>query len=206
MSKVRLVTATPNIEEHIAYCARVSNPENQHNNDTAPKLLAYLARHKHWSPFEMGNVVMEIETTRDIARQILRHRSFSFQEFSQRYAEAPGFDDCTAPRLQDKSNRQSSIETDDKYLNQWWRMAQLKVADEAEFLYNEALKKGVAKEVARRLLPEGLTMSRMYVNGSVRSWLHYCEVRCDMSTQKEHREVAEQCKAILKDLMPSLEI
>lgn len=204
MSKVSLVWATPDIENTVAYCARVSNPSNQTNTETAPKLLKYLMKNKHWSPFEMANVCMEIETTRDIARQILRHRSFSFQEFSQRYAEATEFDirEC---RMQDTKNRQNSLVTEDQYLKHWWNAAQLRVQDEAELMYKQALSKGIAKEQARALLPEGLTMSRMYMNGTLRSWLHYVEIRCDEATQKEHREVADQCKNIIMELCPSLE-
>lgn len=204
---VKLVWATPNAEEVIAWCARVSNPANQHNNETAHKLLQYLQRHKHWSPFEMASVCLEIETTRDIARQILRHRSFSFQEFSQRYAEVTGFADLSAPRLQDDKNRQNSIQVtqeSDPYLHQWWRGAQLRMTTEADFLYKEALKKGIAKEVARKLLPEGLTMSKMYMAGTVRSWLHYCEIRTGPETQLEHREVAQQCYDVLSELMPNI--
>lgn len=202
-SKVSLVWATPDIENTVAYCARVSNPSNQANNETAPKLLKYLMKNKHWSPFEMANVCMEIETTRDIARQILRHRSFSFQEFSQRYAEATEFAirEC---RMQDTKNRQNSLVTEDQYLKHWWNAAQLRVQDEAELVYKQALSKGIAKEQARALLPEGLTMSKMYMNGTLRSWLHYVEIRCDEATQKEHREVANQCKDIIMGLCPSI--
>ena len=203
MSKVSLVWATPDIENTVAYCARVSNPSNQANNETAPKLLKYLMKNKHWSPFEMANVCMEIETTRDIARQILRHRSFSFQEFSQRYAEATEFAirEC---RMQDTKNRQNSLVTEDQYLKHWWNAAQLRVQDEAELVYKQALSRGIAKEQARALLPEGLTMSKMYMNGTLRSWLHYVEIRCDEATQKEHREVANQCKDIIMVLCPSI--
>lgn len=201
--KVNLVWATPDLEEKVAYCARVSNPENQHNHETAPKLLKYLMKHKHWSPFEMANVCMEIETTRDIARQILRHRSFSFQEFSQRYAAVQSFDtrEC---RLQDNKNRQNSLVTDDLGLQNWWEGAQKRVQSEAQFMYQAALNRGIAKEQARALLPEGMAVSRMYMNGTLRSWLHYIEVRTDPSTQKEHRDVAEACKNVLATVCPSL--
>lgn len=201
--KVSLVWATPDIEEKVAYCARVSNPNNQRNHETAPKLLKYLMKHKHWSPFEMANVCMEIETTRDIARQILRHRSFSFQEFSQRYATVNEFEtrEC---RLQDTANRQNSLTTDDFSLQDWWQAAQNRVKADAEFMYQAALNRGIAKEQARALLPEGMAMSRMYMNGTLRSWLHYIEVRTDPSTQKEHRDVAEACKTVLSVLCPSL--
>lgn len=201
--KVELVWATPDLEEKVAYCARVSNPNNQRNHETAPKLLKYLMKHKHWSPFEMANVCMEIETTRDIARQILRHRSFSFQEFSQRYAEVSEFEtrEC---RLQDNKNRQNSLTTDDLDTQEWWWAAQNRVKSEAEFMYQAALNRGIAKEQARALLPEGMAVSRMYMNGTLRSWLHYIEVRTDPSTQKEHREVAEACKSVIATLCPSI--
>ena len=201
--KVELVWATPDLEEKVAYCARVSNPNNQRNYETAPKLLKYLMKHKHWSPFEMANVCMEIETTRDIARQILRHRSFSFQEFSQRYAEVSEFEtrEC---RLQDSKNRQNSLTTDDLDTQEWWWAAQNRVKAEAEFMYQAALNRGIAKEQARALLPEGMAISRMYMNGTLRSWLHYIEVRTDPSTQKEHRDVAEACKTVIATLCPSI--
>ena len=203
MSVVKVVWATPNAEEAVAYCARVSNPENQNAQETAPKLLKYLIKHKHWSPFEMANVCMEIETTRDIARQILRHRSFSFQEFSQRYAAVQGFE-LSEVRLQDMRNRQNSIEVGDSDLHSWWFKAQQRIRDDAELVYNMALAKGIAKEQARKLLPEGLTMSKMYMNGTLRSWLHYVDIRCDKATQKEHREVAEKCRDELTKLFPNV--
>ena len=202
MSNVKVVWATPDAEEAVAYCARVSNPDNQNVHETAPKLLKYLIKHKHWSPFEMANVCMEIETTRDIARQILRHRSFSFQEFSQRYAAVQGFE-MSEVRLQDTKNRQNSIEVDDFDMHHWWFQAQKRVRDDAELLYNMALAKGIAKEQARKLLPEGMTMSRLYMNGTLRSWLHYVDIRCDAATQKEHREVAEKCRDELTKLFPN---
>jgi thymidylate synthase (FAD) len=160
-------------------------------------------KHGHWSVFEMGNICIELETTRDIARQILRHRSFSFQEFSQRYAEVTDYSVGEA-RLQDNKNRQNSIPTEDRELTRWWTEQQVSVWIKARQAYEQALANGVAKEVARKVLPEGLTMSRMYVNGTVRSWLHYIDVRCDVATQKEHRDVAEQCKEIVYNLLPSL--
>ena len=202
LSNVKVVWATPNAEEAVAYCARVSNPENQNAQETAPKLLKYLIKHKHWSPFEMANVCMEIETTRDIARQILRHRSFSFQEFSQRYAAVQGFE-MSEVRLQDTKNRQNSIEVGDSAMHGWWFNAQKRIRDDAELMYNMALAKGIAKEQARKLLPEGLTMSRMYMAGNLRSWLHYVDIRCDKATQKEHREVAEKCRDELTKLFPN---
>jgi thymidylate synthase (FAD) len=153
---------------------------------------------------EMVNVCMEIETTRDIARQILRHRSFSFQEFSQRYAVSEGFIQTSQARMQDEKNRQNSLYTDDLSLQYWWEGAQRRVLDEAKFMYMNALDKGIAKEVARKLLPEGLTMSKMYMNGTLRSWLHYIEIRCDSATQKEHRDVAEQCRDIIFTEFPTL--
>lgn len=203
MSAVKVVWSTPEGEDAVAFCARVSNPENQVSQETAPRLLKYLIKHKHWSPFEMANVCMEIETTRDIARQILRHRSFSFQEFSQRYAAVQGFE-LSEVRLQDTKNRQNSIEVGDSDLHTWWFKAQQRVRDDAELVYNMALAKGVAKEQARKLLPEGMTMSKMYMNGTLRSWLHYVEIRCDKATQKEHREVAEKCRDELTKLFPNV--
>lgn len=202
-TKVRTVWATPEGENLVAFMARVSNPENQDNKETAPKLLQYLVKHNHWSPFEMVNICMEIETTRDIARQILRHRSFSFQEFSQRYAEVQGFE-YSAVRMQDNKNRQNSLETEDRQIAYWWEGAQRRVLDDAEFMYKAALDKGIAKEIARKLLPEGLTKSRMYMNGTLRSWLHYVAIRCDKATQKEHREVADACKLEIAKAFPSV--
>jgi thymidylate synthase (FAD) len=203
--KVSTVWATPEGEALVAFMARVSNPGNQDNPASAPKLIKYLAKNNHWSPFEMVNICMEIETTRDIARQILRHRSFSFQEFSQRYAEVPqdGFEYGEA-RLQDSKNRQNSLESSDKELQKWWTATQARAALDAQFLYKEALDKGIAKEVARKLLPEGLTKSRMYMNGTLRSWLHYVGIRCDAATQKEHREVALLCKQEIAKAFPSM--
>jgi len=203
MSKVKLIWATPDGENLIAYMARVSNPENQDNKDTAPKLLKYLIDNKHWSPFEMVNVCMEIETTRDIARQMLRHRSFSFQEFSQRYAIASE-SEFSQPRLQDWKNRQNSIEVEDKELYRYWWSLQQTVLSTSLDAYHQALDNGIAKEVARKVLPEGIMLSRLYMNGTLRSWLHYLDIRCDKATQKEHREVADQCKVVIKNIFPSL--
>lgn len=202
MSDVRLVWATPNIEHNLAYIARVSNPQNQNHPETAAKLISYLMRNKHWSPFEMVNICMEITTTRDIARQILRHRSFSFQEFSQRYAQVDSFAMSEA-RLQDTKNRQNSLETEDIVLKGWWNEAQNLVQSVANDFYKAALEKGIAKEVARKVLPEGLAVSKMYMNGTLRSWLHYIDVRTDPSTQKEHREVAEKCREVVLSLLPN---
>lgn len=200
---VRLVWATPNGEALVAEMARVSNPTNKNNTATAPKLIKYLIDNKHWSPFEMVNICMEIVTTRDIARQILRHRSFSFQEFSQRYAIANAFVSSEA-RLQDEKNRQNSLETDDVALQGWWTDVQERMIKEASLLYQLALDRGLAKETARKVLPEGLTESTMYMNGTLRSWLHYIDIRCDKATQKEHRLIAEQCREIIKQQFPSI--
>jgi thymidylate synthase (FAD) len=187
----------------IAYTARVSNPANQNNTKTAPRLLKYLIKENHWSPFEMVHMTLEIKTTRDIARQILRHRSFSFQEFSQRYAEATGFETREA-RLQDEKNRQNSIVTDDAVLNEWWQMQQKKVQGQADLAYRDALKKGIAKEQARALLPEGLTQSTLYMAGSLRSWIHYCDWRRGHGTQKEHIEIADKCWQIIGVHFPDI--
>jgi thymidylate synthase (FAD) len=196
LSKPSAQTGCNTASDLIAYTARVSNPANQNNTKTAPKLLGYLARENHWSPFEMVHMTLEIKTTRDIARQILRHRSFSFQEFSQRYAVATEFETREA-RLQDEKNRQNSVETDDRDLNEWWQMQQKKVQGQADLAYRDALKRGIAKEQARALLPEGLTQSTLYMSGSLRSWIHYCDLRRGNGTQKEHMEVAEKCWDII---------
>lgn len=186
----------------VAFCARVSNPDNQMNTETSEKLVKYLVKNKHWSPFEMVNVCMEIETTRDIARQILRHRSFSFQEFSQRYADPTKsltFETREA-RLQDKKNRQNSIETDDEELNAEWQWRQNELILLAQRHYDWAVENGIAKEVARAVLPEGLTISRMYMNGTLRSWLHYISLRSENGTQKEHIEIAKECAKVINSL------
>lgn len=193
-------------EQLIAYCARVSNPANQDNPD-AEKLLKYLVKNKHWSPFEMVHVIMEISTTRDIGRQILRHRSFSFQEFSQRYAEVGtplNAMQGREPRLQDVKNRQNSIEGVDSELESEWYDKLTEVMDVSYANYKWAIDNGIAKEQARVFLPEGLTKSRMYMSGSLRSWIHYIEIRTDPSTQKEHRLIAEQAKQIILEQFPSL--
>jgi thymidylate synthase (FAD) len=192
-----LLLNTPN--ELVAYCARVSNPENQFNNETADKLVAYLITHKHWSPFEMVNVCLEITTTRDIARQILRHRSFSFQEFSQRYANAMDMV-IRETRLQDSKNRQNSIENSDEELDQWWKSQQQAIIDHAKEIYKEAIARGIAREQARVILPEGNTLTTMYMNGSLRSWIHYIELRSSNGTQKEHQEIAKACAQVIHDL------
>jgi len=194
------------VDEFIAYVARVSNPSNQNNHLTATKLLKYLAKHKHWSPFEMVSICMEINTTRDIARQILRHRSFSYQEFSQRYADPTqdlGFVTREA-RLQDTKNRQNSIETSDNKLHDDWEWLQLELRRKTQEAYTWAIENGIAKEQARAVLPEGLTVSRMYMNGTLRSWIHYCQVRMDPSTQKEHREIATMAWNEILKYFPSL--
>jgi thymidylate synthase (FAD) len=211
--KVQLVAATQsfiediNAEEFIAYCARVSNPSNQYNKETSSKLIKYLFNNKHFSPFEMAHVTMSIETTRDIARQILRHRSFSFQEFSQRYADPTkdlGFVTREA-RLQDTKNRQNSIEVEnDPELNRGWDERQKIVIEYAQKQYEWAIKNGIAKEQARAVLPEGMTVSRLYMAGSVRSWIHFCSLRMANGTQKEHREIATECWKELVKIYPSL--
>jgi thymidylate synthase (FAD) len=191
-----------NVQELVAYCARVSNPSNQTNTDTSERLIRYLIRHQHWSPLEMVSACLEIETTRDIARQILRHRSFSFQEFSQRYAVADLGWELKDARLQDTQNRQNSIETDDTLLATDWERAQKRAIYAAEREYNWALENGIAKEQARAVLPEGLTVSRLYMQGTLRSWLHYIELRSGQETQKEHREVAKACADALETIFP----
>ena len=193
-------------EELVAYCARVSNPANQNNHSTSAKLIRYLINNAHWSPLEMVHMTMEINTTRDIARQILRHRSFSFQEFSQRYADpsaALGFVTREA-RLQDAKNRQNSIETDDADLESLWQSMQQMAIEDAKRQYTKAINMGIAKEQARALLPEGLTESRIYMAGSLRSWVHYCDLRRANGTQKEHREIADACWDIVIQQFPML--
>lgn len=193
------------VEDLVAYAARVSNPTNQANSETAPRLLRYLMKHQHWSPFEMVSLTMEITTTRDIARQILRHRSFAFQEFSQRYASAEslGFEIREA-RMQDQKNRQASLETTDLELTDIWQEKQQELLRKTREVYSWALSNGIAKEQARAVLPEGNTQSRLYMAGTLRSWLHYCILRTELGTQKEHRIVAEQCFDIVKREFPSI--
>jgi thymidylate synthase (FAD) len=193
-------------EDMIVYMARVSNPSNQSMTRGDEKLIRYLIKNQHWSPFEMVNVVMEINTTRDIARQILRHRSFAFQEFSQRYADPTkdlGFE-LREARLQDTKNRQNSINTDDKELQDKWNLMQQTLINNAEHAYNWAIDNGIAKEQARAVLPEGNTQSRMYMNGTLRSWIHYCELRRSNGTQKEHMEIAEECWKIIAEKFPQV--
>lgn len=188
----------------IAYCARVSNPSNQNNTETSEKLLNYLIKNKHFSPFEMVNVCLEITSTRDIVRQILRHRSFSFQEFSQRYADpTKELEFCLRePRLQDNKNRQNSIQTDDYNLANVWEQMQVEVISLAKANYEYAISQGIAKEVARVMLPEGNTVSRCYMNGTIRSWIHYIEVRDGNGTQKEHMLVARACAEAINKVFP----
>ena len=203
MTLVKLQWATPNIDAQIAFQARVSNPDNQDNPQIAG-LLNYCMREGHVSPFEMANVCMEVNTTRDIARQLLRHRSFSFQEFSQRYQDATKLGDMVERecRLQDTKNRQNSLACADPILQEGWLIAQEEVQRVVQRHYEWALQVGIAKEQARALLPEGLTPSRLYMNGTVRSWVHYLGQRLHPSTQKEHRQVAEQALAILREVAP----
>ena len=191
-------------QELIAFCARVSNPSNQLNSDTSEKLIKYLINNSHWSPLEMVNVCLEIETTRDIARQILRHRSFSFQEFSQRYANpTEDLEFITREaRLQDNKNRQNSIETNDSDLQKKWNAQQQKVIDSALEAYQWAIDKGIAKEQARVVLPEGNTKSRLYMNGTLRSWIHYIQLRAGHGTQKEHIEIAQACALVISKIFP----
>jgi len=216
--KVRLIgyTQTPNgdfigvddLQDFVAYCARVSNPTNQMSSATAEKLIRYLIKHKHWSPLEMVSATMEIETTRDIARQFLRHRSFSFQEFSQRYANPADMGETfvlSEARLQDHKNRQNSIETDDDDLQSAWNLQQQNVIDQAKKAYDWAIDNGIAKEQARKVLPEGLTLSRLYANGTLRSWIHYIELRSGNGTQKEHMELARECGKAISKIFPLAE-
>ena len=190
------------VQDLIAYSARVSNPTNQANHETSERLLNYLAKHKHWSPFEMASACLEITTTRDIARQILRHRSFSFPEFSQRYAEQAEFSNFRDARMQDHKNRQNSIETNDGDLKFEWLKQQSEVALAVRNAYAWALENGIAKEQARAVLPEGITESKMYMNGTLRSWMHYIELRSGVETQKEHREIAIECGKVLQKIFP----
>ena len=191
-------------QELIAYCARVSNPSNQLNTETSDKLIRYLVKHQHWSPLEMVSACIEITTTRDIARQILRHRSFSFQEFSQRYAD-PTKDMAFVTRearLQDTKNRQNSIATNDTELQAWWDAKQKFIIEQSQSIYSEAIAKGIAKEQARAVLPEGLTESRLYMNGTLRSWIHFIELRSANGTQLEHQEVAVACAKVIAEIFP----
>ena len=207
-TKPSAITGCNGVEEFIAYCARVSNPENQNNKSSTEKLLKYLIKHKHWSPFEMASLTIGIQTTRDISRQILRHRSFSFQEFSQRYAETLNFE-IREPRFQDEKNRQNSIKldkNDPKAVEkaETFQLAQVKVLNEARNAYLEALGKGIAKEQARALLPEGLTGTTLYMSGTLRSWIHFCQLRMAHGTQKEHQDIAKKCWEIIETHFPTV--
>jgi len=193
------------VQDLIAFCARVSNPSNQINTETSEKLIKYLIKHKHWSPLEMTSACLEINTTRDIARQILRHRSFSFQEFSQRYANPAEFGDqfvVREARLQDTKNRQNSIDVEDAELQAWWDAQQKFIIDHVSRIYKEAIDRGIAKEQARAILPEGNTKSRLYANGTIRSWIHYIELRAANGTQKEHMEIAKECAKVIAKIFP----
>ena len=194
-------------QDLIAFCARVSNPRNQLNTETSDKLIRYLVKHKHWSPLEMVSACLEIETTRDIARQILRHRSFSFQEFSQRYADPTKDLDFVyrEARMQDTKNRQNSIEIDNPTLQAFWQNYQKDVIEKAKRAYEWAIDNGIAKEQARAVLPEGLTVSRLYMNGTLRSWVHFIELRSEGGTQKEHREIAVECAKVIAKVFPMAE-
>ena len=195
-------------QDLIAYCARVSNPSNQMNSDTSEKLIRYLIKHQHWSPLEMVSACLEINTTRDIAHQIVRHRSFSFQEFSQRYADPQDMDDTfevREARMQDPTNRQNSIATADMDLQLWWDAQQKHVIEIAKTTYNNAIEKGIAKEQARVVLPEGLTKTRLYMNGTLRSWIHYIELRGGHGTQKEHMDIAHACAEVIAKIFPMAE-
>lgn len=207
--EVKLISYTQstdgkNLLEQVAYVARVSNPANQNSNETAEKLVRYLIKHQHWSPLEMVNVCLEINTTRDIARQILRHRSFSFQEFSQRYAVVENEFQFRSARLQDNKNRQNSIETEDDYIKERWEDEQASVAFRVQQAYDWAIKNGIAKEQARAVLPEGMTPSRLYMNGTLRSWVHYIQLRSANGTQKEHQEIAIASAKAIEPIFPMI--
>ena len=194
-----------NCQDLIAFCARVSNPSNQMNTETSEKLIRYLVKNAHWSPLEMVNACLEINTTRDIAHQIVRHRSFAFQEFSQRYANPEEMGDMFVhreARLQDYKNRQNSIDTEDKRLQQMWTSYQNRVIEEAKDAYEWAIENGIAKEQARVVLPEGLTKTRLYMNGTLRSWIHYIELRSANGTQKEHMDIAKECALVIAKIFP----
>tara|TARA_B100000212_G_scaffold304681_2_gene252210 strand:+ start:891 stop:1550 length:660 start_codon:yes stop_codon:yes gene_type:complete len=198
-------TDLSDLQELIAYCARVSNPSNQMNKETSEKLIKYLVKHKHWSPLEMVSACLEIETTRDIAHQIVRHRSFSFQEFSQRYANPQDMEEAFTyrePRLQDTKNRQNSIEVYDQQLEMDWGHMQKEVIKTSKEAYDWAISKGIAKEQARVVLPEGLTKTKLYMNGTLRSWVHYIELRGANGTQKEHMEIAHACAKVIAEIFP----
>ncbi len=197
-----------NVQDLIAFCAKVSNPNNQINSETSEKLIKYLIKHKHWSPLEMVNACLEINTTRDIAHQIVRHRSFSFQEFSQRYANPEEMGDMfihREARLQDEKNRQNSVEVEDKLLQDQWNAMQQRVIEHSKLAYDWAIEHNIAKEQARVVLPEGNTKTRLYMNGSLRSWVHYIELRSANGTQKEHMEIAQECATVIAGIFPIME-
>ena len=204
-SKEFLAEGLENVQDLIAFCAKVSNPNNQINSETSEKLIKYLIKHKHWSPLEMVNACLEINTTRDIAHQIVRHRSFSFQEFSQRYANPKEMGDMFVhreARLQDEKNRQNSVDVDDQLLQDKWNAMQQRVIDHSKIAYDWALEHNIAKEQARVVLPEGNTRTRLYMNGSIRSWVHYIELRSANGTQKEHMDIAKECATIIAGIFP----
>ena len=216
MTQVKLIsystapegTGLDDCQELIAFCARVSNPSNQMNKETSDKLIKYLIKHKHWSPLEMVNACLEINTTRDIAHQIVRHRSFSFQEFSQRYADPAEFGDqfvLREARLQDTQNRQNSVDVDDEILHNEWTDRQQQVINLAKETYEWAIENGIAKEQARAVLPEGNTKTRLYMNGTLRSWVHYIDLRSANGTQKEHMEIALACAKVIAEIFPLME-
>jgi len=217
MMKARLIGYTqvsPDVNENlntvqdlVAYCAKVSNPQGQHNMESSERLLTYLIKHKHWSPFEMASATIEVETTRDIARQFLRHRSFSFQEFSQRYADPESMDKSFVvreARLQDPKNRQNSIAVDDDNLQMQWDALQWELIRQARQTYDWAISKGIAKEQARAVLPEGNTVSKLYANGTIRSWIHYVELRSANGTQKEHMDLAVEIGKAISEIFPMM--
>ena len=194
-----------NLQDLIAFCAKVSNPSAQINHETSERLIKYLIKHSHWSPLEMVNATLEIQTTRDIAHQIVRHRSFAFQEFSQRYAEPKEMGEMfvlSEARMQDPKNRQNSVETENEYIKERWEEEQLKVIMRAQTAYEWAIDNGIAKEQARKVLPEGLTKTRLYMQGSIRSWVHYIELRGANGTQKEHMEIAHHCAKVIAEIFP----
>ena len=204
-SKEFLAEGLENVQDLIAFCAKVSNPNNQINSETSEKLIKYLIKHKHWSPLEMVNACLEINTTRDIAHQIVRHRSFSFQEFSQRYANPKEMGDMFVhreARLQDEKNRQNSVDVDDQLLQDKWNAMQQRVIDHSKIAYDWALEHNIAKEQARVVLPEGNTRTRLYMNGNIRSWVHYIELRSANGTQKEHMEIAQECATVIAGIFP----
>jgi thymidylate synthase (FAD) len=202
------VEGPKDVQDLVAYCAKVSNPKGQMNLETSERLLAYLIKHKHWSPFEMASATIEVETTRDIARQFLRHRSFAFQEFSQRYADPGSLDETFEvrdARMQDEKNRQNSVECDNDYIKERWEEEQLNVILKAKEAYDWAIDNGIAKEQARAVLPEGNTKSKLYANGTIRSWIHYVELRSANGTQKEHMELAREIGCAIHAIFPMIE-